>query len=335
MPANPDPRLAALESWTAKVLAASDLEWHEIAPEASVRRYFRVGRAGGSGERFVAADFPAGREAVERYVLFARRLRELGLNVPEVLASEPERGFLLLSDLGERRYLEVLDEHSVDRLYGDALGALVVLQLGVYTDSAFLPPYDAARLKAELALFVEWYLARHRGLELGAAEQAGLAQVFDFLVDAALEQPRVWVHRDYHARNLIFAPAHNPGILDFQDAVLGPVTYDLVSLLRDCYIAWPRARVEEWVKGYHDLCLQSGVPVCEDDERFLRWFDLMGVQRHLKAAGIFARLYHRDGRVDYLEALPRTLSYVQEVSTRYPELVPLAALLDRLEGEAA
>ncbi len=342
MASTPDSRRTALETWAAEVLATAELEWRELAPAAaaaSARRYFRITRHTGR-ERFIAADVPAGRAAVERYAELARRLRDLGLNVPEVLSAEPQRGFLLLNDLGECLYLEVLDERNVDRLYGDALGALVVLQLGVYTDSGWLPPCRAERLDAGLGLFVEWYLRRHRGLVLAAREEARLAEVFKFLVCAALAQPRVWAHGDYHARNLVVTPSHNPGILDFHDAILGPVTYDLVSLLRDCYIAWPRERVVEWVKGYHDLCLQSGVPVCEDDEEFLRWFDLMGVQRHLEAAGRFARSLHQgDGRRSPAdpaggEALPRILGYVREVSARYAELAPLAALLERIAGEA-
>jgi aminoglycoside/choline kinase family phosphotransferase len=176
-------------------------------------------------------------------------------------------------------------------------------------------------------IFHEWYLGRHLGLKLAAGQQAALDETFTLLARAALSQPRVWVHRDYHSRNLMVTARNNPGILDFQDAVLGPVTYDLVSLLRDCYIAWPRERVEDWVKGYHELALQSGIPVGDDDNWFLRWFDLMGVQRHLKATGIFARLNHRDGKPGYLSDIPRTLGYVQQVSARYPELQPLNALL--------
>lgn len=325
-----DARRIALQEWAEAALAATGLTWQALPSDASFRRYFRARRGHSS---YIAVDAPPGREDTRRYAEIARRWRDLGLNVPEVLALEPQQGFLLLSDLGERLYLEALDEHSVERLYGDALGALIVLQIGTYTDSRFLPLYDEARLRAELALFIEWYLGRHLGLALTADKQASLERVFDVLVRAALEQPRVWVHRNYHSRNLLVTAHNNPGILDFQDAVLGPVTYDLVSLLRDCYVAWPRSRVEEWVKGYHDLCLQSGVPVCPDDELFLRWFDLMGVQRHLKAAGIFARLHHRDGRPGYTDALARTLGYVREVSARYPELAPLHRLFSRL-GEA-
>jgi N-acetylmuramate 1-kinase len=206
----------------------------------------------------------------------------------------------------------------------------VVLQAGVFTDSAFLPEYDEALLRRELGIFDEWFVGRHLGVVLDVVQRAALDAAFGVLVGSALEQPRVWVHRDYHSRNLMVTPRNNPGILDFQDAVRGPVTYDLVSLLRDCYIAWPRARVEDWAKGYYELAQQSGLPVGDDDRQFLRWFDLMGVQRHLKAAGIFARLQHRDGKPGYLQDIPRTLGYVFEVSGRYPELTGLQQLLAHL-----
>ena len=181
-----------------------------------------------------------------------------------------------------------------------------------------------------MELFRDWYLVRHLGLALSRSQQHVLEDAFGILIRSARAQPQVWVHRDYHSRNLLVTGQNNPGIVDFQDAVRGPVTYDLVSLLRDCYIAWPRARVEDWVKGYHDLARQSGIPAGEDDVQFLKWFDLMGVQRHLKASGIFARLHHRDGKPGYLADIPRTLGYVLEVAARQPELEPLLALLRAL-----
>jgi aminoglycoside/choline kinase family phosphotransferase len=266
------------------------------------------------------------------YVTIARHFHALGLNVPEVLEQDHERGFLLITDLGVQLYQESLNEQTVDRLYGDALGALIVLQAGTSTTTdKFLPDYDEALLLREMEIFREWYLGRHLGLRLSAGQNRVLDEVFAQLARSALAQPRVWVHRDYHSRNLMVTRLNNPGILDFQDAVLGPVTYDLVSLLRDCYISWPREQVEDWVKGYHELALQSGIPAGEDDAGFLRWFDLMGVQRHLKASGIFARLNHRDGKPGYLADIPRTLGYVHEVSARYPELQPLQALLRELK----
>ena len=278
-------------------------------------------------------DAPPDKGDMHSYVAIARRFHALGLNVPEVLEENHDLGFFLITDLGDQLYLRHLSDRTVERLYGDAMGALVVLQAGSFTQAAgkFLPDYDETLLRREMEIFREWYLGRHLGLKLAAGQQAALDETFTLLARAALSQPRVWVHRDYHSRNLMVTGRNNPGILDFQDAVRGPVTYDLVSLLRDCYIAWPREQVEDWVKGYHDLALQSGIPAGEDDAQFLRWFDLMGVQRHLKAIGIFARLNHRDGKPGYLSDIPRTLGYVQEVSARYPELQPLNALLRELK----
>lgn len=320
-------RLAALKHWVEQVLDLDDYEIRPASSDASFRRYFRVRSAGGS---HIVMDAPPDRENSRRFIEVAGRLRGLGLNVPEVLEQDLEQGYLLLTDLGEQMYLRALDAATVERLYGDALGALVVLQAGIFTDSSFLPEYDAALLQRELEIFREWYLGRHLGVALDAGQTAVVDQAFAQLVVSALEQPRVWVHRDYHSRNLMVTAHNSPGILDFQDAVRGPVTYDLASLLRDCYIAWPREQVEDWVKGYFDLALQSGLPVGDDELQFLRWFDLMGVQRHLKAAGIFARLNHRDGKPGYLADIPRTLGYVFEVSGRYPELIGLRRLLAEL-----
>jgi len=325
-----DKRFEALKEWTARVLGAGAFDIRPASADASFRRYFRITLG---QQSLIAMDAPPDKGDTRAYVAIARRFHALGLNVPEVLEEDHERGFLLITDLGEQLYLRNLNEQTVERLYGDALGALIVLQAGASGDSAgkFLPDYDAGLLTREMEIFREWYLGRHLGLKLSAGQNRVLDDIFAQLVHSALSQPRVWVHRDYHSRNLMVTRVNNPGILDFQDAVLGPVTYDLVSLLRDCYIAWPRARVEDWVKGYHELALQSGIPVSEDDARFLRWFDLMGVQRHLKATGIFARLNHRDGKPGYLGDIPRTLGYVREVSARYPELQPLQALLRELK----
>ncbi len=324
----PDSRLEALTRWVGDALPGRG-ELTPASVDASFRRYFRVQTDDGT---CIAVDAPPEREDCGRYVRVARAFRALGLHVPEILAADLTQGFLLVTDLGRRPYLDALNEETVERLYGDALGALIVLQAGSRVEPGLLPPYDAALLERELAIFPEWYVGRHLGRELTTAQRSGLSRVFDRLVASALEQPRVWVHRDYHSRNLMVTASNNPGILDFQDAVEGPVTYDVVSLLRDCYIAWPRERVEDWAKGYYELGVQSGVPVGESEERFLEWFDLMGVQRHLKAAGIFARLLHRDGKPGYLADVPRTLGYVREVSARYPALRPLAVLLGELAG---
>lgn len=322
-----DHRLEALRNWVGTVLDRTITDIRPASADASFRRYFRVTGADGS---FVVMDAPPEREDPRRFIAIAARFHALGLHVPEVIEQDLKQGFLLLTDLGERMYLPALNPETVERLYGDALGALVTLQAGGFTDPEFLPPYDEALLRRELAIFDEWFLGAHLGHRLEAGEQAALDAARAALVRAALGQARVWVHRDYHSRNLMVTAVNNPGILDFQDAVTGPISYDLVSLLRDCYIAWPRARVEEWVLGYHDLAGQSGLPVPDDEAQFLRDFDFMGVQRHLKAAGIFARLHHRDGKPGYLADIPRTLGYVLEVSGRYPELQGLHGLLERL-----
>lgn len=321
-----DKRDEALRTWVGRVLPAQNGDFRPASVDASFRRYFRVSVG---AESFIVMDAPPEKEDSRPYVAIAQRLHALGLNVPRILEQDLSQGFLLLTDLGERLYLPQLSEATVERLYGDALGALMVLQAGT-TAAGFLPNYDEALLRREMELFRDWYLGRHLGLSLNHAQSRVLEQAFDVLIRSARVQPQVWVHRDFHSRNLLVTEHNNPGIVDFQDAVLGPVTYDLVSLLRDCYIAWPRARVEGWVKGYHELALQSGLPVGEDDARFLAWFDLMGVQRHLKASGIFARLYHRDGKPGYLPDIPRTLGYVLDVAARHTELEPLAALLHEL-----
>ncbi|MDA8364386.1 MAG: phosphotransferase [Gammaproteobacteria bacterium] len=327
-----DDRLEVLKDWVVSVLGPVDCDFRAASEDASFRRYFRVTVGAGS---YIAMDAPPDKEDLGPYIAVAARFRALGLHVPEVFHQDLGRGFLLLSDLGDRMYLRYLNEQNVERLYGDALGALVVLQAGEFTGDPFLADYDYALLIREMELFREWYLIRHLGVTLSPKEHAVLDRAFELLARCALDQPRVWVHRDYHSRNLMVTERNNPGILDFQDAVRGPATYDLVSLLRDCYVAWPRARVEDWALGYQVLALQSGLPVCEDESLFLRWFDWMGAQRHLKAAGIFARLNHRDGKNGYLSDIPRTLGYVLDVSARYPELDALHQLLRGLGPPSA
>ncbi len=323
-------RLQQLRSWLCATLSVATVEIEPVSGDASFRRYFRVRHDGAS---YIAMDAPPAHEDCRPFVHVAQLFGELGLNVPVVQAQDLAQGFLLLSDLGDRLYLGELDEDTVERLYGDALGALATLQAGGIGRGEALPPYERALLLEEMGRFSEWYLGRHLGLRLGEAEEAVLAQTFTLLADSALAQPQVWVHRDYHSRNLL-VHAHNPGILDFQDAMFGPVTYDLVSLLRDCYIAWPVERVYDWVRGYHELAVQSGILAEEEEARFIRWFDLMGVQRHLKAIGIFARLKHRDGKDGYLADIPRTLGYVRAVAASYPELGAFGELLDRRLGAA-
>jgi aminoglycoside/choline kinase family phosphotransferase len=316
-------RLAELRKWLAAVVAEPDLELFPASSDASFRRYFRVQTADGSR---VVMDAPPDRESVQRYVLVARVLSRAGVHVPQILASDPERGFLLLGDLGDRTYLQALEHgQPPDPLYTDALAALLRIQRHAEPDA--LPPYDRALLERELAIFREWFLERHLGLRIDAAMAADLVAVDAFLVHAALAQPRTVVHRDYHSRNLMVTEP-NPGVLDFQDAVVGPIAYDLVSLLRDCYVAWPAEQVTEWLQAYHGRAAAAGLPVGAL-ATFRRAFDLAGVQRHLKAIGIFARLWHRDGKAGYLGDIPRVLSYVQAVAPPYRELDALRRLMER------
>lgn len=322
-----DPRYALLVDWVGARLGPVDA----ISPasaDASFRRYFRVERG---TDRWIVMDAPPDREPVGEFVRIGRRLAALGLNVPAITEVDEKLGLLLLSDLGQTPYLEVLNAATADRLYGDALGALITLQVGGIGSESFLPPFGSELLRRELALFPDWYLSRHLGREPSSQDQADLERVFSSLVAAALAQPQVFVHRDYHSRNLMYEAVHNPGILDFQDAVLGPITYDLVSLLKDAYISWPRARVVEWVLGFHQLARESGLLRDDDPERFLGWFDLMGVQRHLKVMGIFARLNYRDGKARYLADLPRVFAYIKPLLGDYPELAPLADVLARYQ----
>lgn len=314
-------RLQQIEDWLREDAAFTHMIMRPASADASFRRYFRISVGDGS---FIVMDAPPGKEDMAPFLTVGAAFLKIGLNVPEVLRRDVGRGLYLLSDLGEVQYLQALDASTVERLYGDALDALLVIQ-AQGPQAGELPPYDESLLRREMALFCDWLLGRHLGLAPDAAQAALLERVFTALAQSALAQPQVCVHRDYHSRNLMVTPHHNPGILDFQDAVIGPITYDLVSLLRDCYIAWPRARVEDWALGYRELALQSGVlrPGQADAARFLKWFDWMGVQRHLKAAGIFARLWQRDGKPGYLGDIPRTLSYVVDVAGRYPELAGL------------
>jgi hypothetical protein len=328
-------RLKLLKHWLEDELDFSEYNLKPASSDASFRRYFRVTHAGSS---FIVMDAPPEKENTRSFVTVARLLLDVGVNVPEILDESPDLGFLLLSDLGSRAYLDALNDESVERLYGDALGALAAIQACAPVRGV-LPDYDHALLMREMGLFRDWLVGTHLGIVPNEAQCDLLGQAFARLAENALTQPRVCVHRDYHSRNLMVTRSNNPGILDFQDAVIGPVTYDLVSLLRDCYIAWPRARVEAWALGYQELALQSGIlrEEHEDPAQFLRWFDLMGVQRHLKAAGIFARLNHRDGKPGYLKDIPRTLGYVIDVASRHGEIADLgefieSELMPRLPG---
>lgn len=326
-PVLPDERLQCLLAWLHGTVGLAGARCEPASADASFRRYFRVHHEGATT---IAMDAPPGREDTRPFVRIARLLRETGVNVPHILAEEPEQGFLLLSDLGNTQYQPVLaaaDEATREKLYGDAAAALLRMQAGGQRAALGLPVYSLALLDREMQLLPEWFLERHLHLALSTDERHALESVFARLAVAALSQVQVLVHRDYHSRNLMVCTAGNPGILDFQDAVRGPITYDLVSLYKDCYLRWPRPRVLAWVESYRREAVEAGLlSPAVDAATFVRDFDLMGVQRHLKVLGIFARLWWRDGKSGYLHDLPRVLDYVLEVLPLYPELAPLEAL---------
>jgi N-acetylmuramate 1-kinase len=329
-----DLRLQQLSAWAKQVLARADLEITVASADASFRRYFRVTDTSATPRTWVVMDAPPAKEDVGPYIKVAQMLVAAGINAPHVVAQNLADGFLLLTDLGNSTYLtELAQDSRTDHLYSDALSTLVHMQsrcVGVQE----LPVYDAALLRREMDLFPEWFVGKHLGLTLDEATRAGLEDAFAYLIESALAQPKVFVHRDYHSRNLMITDmvagavlGPNPGVLDFQDAVYGPITYDLVSLLRDCYVAWPVQRVRGWVREYYALASAAGLQVSSESQ-LLQWFDLMGIQRHLKAIGIFARLWHRDGKPGYLKDIPRTLAYIRSVAPAYEALQPLVQLIE-------
>jgi aminoglycoside/choline kinase family phosphotransferase len=272
-------------------------------------------------------DAPPEQEEITTFCRLAHRFHGLGINVPEIIQTDEEHGFVLMSDLGSEHYLDHLDNDTVGGLYGDAFGSLITLQAGTVSDPEFLPAYSDTLLRSEMDLFRQWYLVTHLGLNISDEENEVMDHAWQLLIDSALEQPQLWVHRDFHSRNLMLTQINNPGIIDFQDAVTGPITYDLVSLLKDCYIEWPTERIEDWVLAYHGRALQSGLLEQNNKEQFLRWFHRMGIQRHLKVAGIFARLSYRDGKNNYLDDIPLTMKYLISALENDPELSDLCHLV--------
>ncbi|MEW5835033.1 MAG: phosphotransferase [Pseudomonadota bacterium] len=320
-------------AWLRRTLGDERLTLESASSDASFRSYWRTVH---DGRSWIVMDSPPALEDPAPWLAIGRRLADAGLHVPAVREADLDRGFLLIEDLGTRTYLPELDGDSVDRLYGAALDALLRMQTRVGT--AGLAPYDRAFLARELAILPEWFLGRHLGVTPDADELETLEEAFGTLLDSALAQPTVFVHRDFHSRNLLVidddAPLASPGIIDFQGALAGPVTYDLASLLRDCYVAWPRDRVEAWAEAYRQRLHGAGLIDDEvDAATFLRWFDLIGLQRHLKVLGIFCRLAYRDGKRGYLADLPRVFDYVIDVAGSYPELQPMADLLARHVGD--
>ncbi|WP_434709309.1 phosphotransferase [Pseudomonas sp. R1-1] len=333
-----DVRLQHLKVWLDEQLANlfAQQGWGTVPPatltaassDASFRRYFRWE---GEGRSFVVMDAPPPQENCKPFVDIAFLLAKSAINVPKIYAEDLERGFLLLNDLGNQTYLDVINGENADALFDDALQALLAFQQLPMV--APLPSYDVALLRRELELFPEWYVKRELGVEFDAAQQRQWQHISDLLIDSALAQPKVLVHRDYMPRNLMLSEP-NPGVLDFQDAVYGPVTYDVTCLFKDAFLSWPEERVLGWLEKYWQQALALNIPVQADFDDFLRASDLMGVQRHLKVIGIFARICHRDGKPRYLADVPRFFSYIEEVIARRPELAELQALFSSLRAGA-
>lgn len=323
-------RLERLRQWTESVLPAPLVTLEPASADASFRRYFRATMAHGS---LVVMDAPPSHEDCRPFLHIARLFRKAGANTPEIHAENLDEGFLLLSDFGSTTYLAALDDGRADTLYRDANAALVKIQSA--SRAGELPDYDAELLMREMRLFPDWYVARHLKLELTDAQRTTLEQTFSAVLDNNLAQARVYVHRDWHSRNLMVTEADNPGVLDFQDAVYGPITYDLVSIYKDAYIAWDEARVLDWVIRYWQSARQAGLPVHADFADFFRDFEWMGVQRHIKVLGIFARLCYRDGKSAYLADMPVVMNYLRKACERYVVLHPFLKLLDEFEGLTA
>lgn len=331
-----DARLTLIHEWLSRDLGMRPDRVEPASADASFRRYFRVFHQSATA---IVMDAPPGKEDVRPYLKVTRLLEKLGAHVPHVHHADIDRGLLLMEDLGGTHYLSRFNAgEDPERLYGDALHVLADIQVHGRDAAAELAPYDREALARELALMPDWFIGRHLGHTLSDSESRTITRAFEFLIQEALAQPTVFVHRDFHSRNLMVIEDRNPGIIDFQDALRGPVGYDLVSLLKDCYISWPRERVEKWVQGFRALLRSKGDAGAwlsgADDKEFLRWFDLIGVQRHIKVLGIFARLWYRDGKAGYIRDLPLTLEYVRDTCKRYRELAELSRFLeDRVVGE--
>ena len=341
-------RQQQLTAWLHSQFPGKTFTLAPASADASFRRYFRVAFADGS--TLVVMDAPPQQEDCRPFLHIAKLFEAAGTHVPHVYAQDLQQGFLLLSDLGNTTYLQALDTNNAHQLYGAATDALIKIQLASRENE--LPPYDEALLLREMRLFPEWYIAQHLNVTLTGKQQAKLEECFRRILANNLAQPRVYVHRDYHSRNLMFIDPlspyslplagergagslrerlSNPGILDFQDAVYGPITYDLASLFKDAYIRWEEEEIMDWLIRYWENARKAGLPVRADFGEFYRDYEWMGVQRHIKVLGIFARLYHRDGKDGYLKDLPLVMDYLHRACARYIDLKPLLNLLDELE----
>ena len=321
-----DNRQQQLETWLSTALKSAKFTLTTASADASFRRYFRVHVA---DKTLIAMDAPPTHESCAPFVQVAQLLAEAGLNAPKVLAQDLAQGFLLLSDLGDDTYLSKLNDKTAPELYKNATDALIKMQ-GISV-TGVLPNYDAAMLGREMQLFPDWYVTQHLKTTLTPEQQVVLNNTFKLLSENILAQGQVFVHRDYHSRNLMLTTENNPGILDFQDAVYGAISYDLVSLLKDAYIGWDEEQVIDWAVRYWQPAKKAGLPIPDDFSEFYRDFEWMGAQRHIKVLGIFARLSHRDGKHNYLNDMPIVMAYLRKVCERYVELRPMLRLLNQLE----
>jgi aminoglycoside/choline kinase family phosphotransferase len=335
-PASPDARLAQLTDWLDTLGMVVPGSRRPASSDASFRRYFRLdvlpAKQDTLGKTLIAMDAPPERENVPAFIHVAGLLQDAGVSVPAILARDVPNGFLLLSDLGTTTYLQRLDASNAGAMYTDALDALIKFQL--HSQPGVLAEFDRAFVLREMNLFPEWFVGKHLGVDMTPEQQAQLDGVFEAITANVLAQQQVYMHRDYHSRNLMFLEQGNPGVLDFQDAVFGPVTYDLGSLLRDAYVQWDEEIVLDWVVRYWQRAKQVGLPVNPDIDAFYRDFEFMALQRHLKILGIFCRLNYRDGKSIYMGELPTVLDYVRKTANRYSALKPLVRLLDAFEDKA-
>lgn len=320
-----DQRKHQLKNWLKTQLQTDSFDFEAASSDASFRRYFRVTVGDKS---YIAMDAPPALEDCVPFVEIAEFLRQHHINAPYIHFKDFQQGFLLLSDLGSKDYLDYLNPKSVPKMYANALDSLHKMHKA---DLPELPKYDHELLFREMQLFNEWFLENLLKVEFSAEDRQELHEIQTALCVSALEQPTVFVHRDYHSRNLMLTELENPGVIDFQDAVIGPITYDLVSLLRDCYIDWPEEQIYQWLDSFMDKRRSEG---CQDDfnkAQFYKWFDLMGAQRHMKAIGIFSRLLMRDGKNGYLKDIPRTLGYLLAMAARHKELASLAVMIEKYD----